>query len=239
MALPKLVTPTYELTIPSTGKEVSYRPFLVKEEKILLMALDSEDNREQVKAIRQIMNNCILDDVNTNDLPMFDLEYIFLQLRSKSVGEVVSLEFNCEGCGTPIQLDIDISKIEIKKTPGHTNKVEISDEIGMILNYPKMDVISLMGGEDLEDNKKSFDILLNMIVGCVDSIYDNDQVYKSEDSTPEEMKEFLLNLSQTQFEKINQFFETMPKLEHQVNVTCNKCDYKEERTIQGMQSFFG
>jgi len=239
MALPKLVTPTYELKIPSSGKEISYRPFLVKEEKILLMALDSEDNSEQIKAIRQIMNNCILDDVNTKDLPMFDLEYIFLQLRAKSVGEVVSLEFNCEGCDTPIQLDIDISKIQIKETPGHTNKVEISDEIGMMLNYPKMDVISLMGGEDLEDNKKSFDILLNMIVGCIDSIYDNDQVYKPEDSTPEEMKEFLLNLSQTQFEKINQFFETMPKLEHEVHVECNKCNHTEERTIQGMQSFFG
>ena len=241
MALPKIDAPIYELEIPSTGSTIKYRPFLVKEEKILLMALDSEDEKEQVNAIKQTINNCCLDEINVEDLPMFDLEYLFLQLRAKSVGETVTLDIPCEKCKEKTEHIIDISKVVVYKDPDHTNKIEITETVGMMLNYPKIDIISLMGGETLGENHKSLDVLLDMIVECIDYLYDEDTTYSSGDSTKKELKEFILNLSQAQFDKINTFYETMPKLQHPFKVTCknNKCKHKEERTIQGMQSFFG
>ncbi|MAG26632.1 hypothetical protein CMI47_13915 [Candidatus Pacearchaeota archaeon] len=233
MPLPVLSTPTYELTIPSSGQTVQYRPFLVKEEKILLMANEGGEASEIVRAMKQIIGNCIQNGYNTDNMPLFDVEYIFLKLRSKSVNEFSEVGFRCPECDEVNRVQIDLSSVEIFTDDAHSNKVELTNDIGLIMKYPQLDSINM---NDLQST--DVDTIFNVVSSCIDSIYQGEEIHDSGDYTKEEISEFINNLTQEQFLKIQQFFDTMPKLSHTVPYTCNKCEYDEPLVLEGLQNFF-
>ena len=233
MPLPVLSTPTYELTIPSSGQTVQYRPFLVKEEKILLMANEGGEATEIVRAMKQIIGNCIQNGYNTDNMPLFDVEYIFLKLRSKSVNEFSEVGFRCPECDEVNRIQIDLSSVEISTNDTHSNKIELTNDIGLIMKYPQLDSINM---NDLQST--DVDTIFNVISSCIDSIYQGEEIHDSGDYTREEISEFINNLTQEQFLKIQQFFDTMPKLSHTVPYTCNKCEYDEPLVLEGLQNFF-
>ena len=233
MPLPILNTPTYELTIPSNGQTIQYRPFLVKEEKILLMANEGGEPAEIIRAMKQIINNCIIGGYNTDDMPLFDVEYIFLNLRSKSVNEISEVGFRCPNCDAVNTIHIDLSEVEVIKGENHTNKVELSDNIGLIMNYPQLDSISLNNLNDA-----NVDAVFDVINSCIDSIYQGEEIYAGSDYTKEEIEEFINNLTQQQFQKIQNFFDSMPKLSHTVQYDCNECTYNQPLVLEGSQNFF-
>ena len=242
MALPKLDVPIHELTLPSTGEKLKYRPFLVKEQKLLFMANEGEDSKEMVDSLRQIITNCCIDDIEVEDLPIFDIEYIFLQLRSKSVGEQSTLQFKCQNvmeestCGGIVEMNLDLSKIKVHKDKKHNPKIQLTKDLGMIMRYPKIELLSEIEG--LTEGKEDMNEILKIIVKCIDNIYDSDNVYSAKDHTLEELEEFLLGMTQDQFEKIQLFFETMPKLKENVKYKCNKCGLEDAVDLEGLQSFF-
>ena len=233
MPLPVINAPHYELTIPSTGQSIQYRPFLVKEEKILLMANEGGEPAEMVRAMKQIIGNCLQDDYNTDNMPLFDVEYIFLKLRSKSVNEISEIGFKCPTCEIVNKIEIDLSEVEVTTNDDHTNKVELTDEIGLIMKYPQLDSINI---SDLES--ADVDTIFNVVSSCIDSIYQGEEIHDSNDYTKDEIAEFINNLTQQQFQKVQEFFDTMPKLSHTVPYDCSKCDYNEPLIIEGLQNFF-
>tara|TARA_R100000008_G_scaffold86241_1_gene78527 strand:+ start:4390 stop:5094 length:705 start_codon:yes stop_codon:yes gene_type:complete len=233
MPLPIINAPTYELTIPSTGQSVKYRPFLVKEEKILLMANEGGEATEIVRAMKQIINNCIIDGYNTDNMPLFDVEYIFLQLRSKSVNEISEVGFRCPECDTVNAIQIDLTQVEVQIGDGHTNKIELSDNIGLIMSYPQLDSINTNNIENA-----NVDMVFDVISSCIDSIYQGEEIYDSGDYTKEEIAEFINNLTQPQFQQIQNFFDTMPKLSHTVQYDCSNCTYNQPLVLEGLQNFF-
>lgn len=241
MALPKIETPTYELTLPSTGETISYRPFLVKEQKILLMASENPDTKSQVNAVKQIMKNCILDDITPNNLPLFDIEYIFLNLRSKSVGEIVDIILPCKDteCKGQTPHQIDLSAIGITKNEKHTNKVILTDEIGLIMKYPTIQMMNKFNLEDSNSLNLDLDSLVNVVASCIESIYDNDNVYDPKESTQKELFEYVSNFSQEQFERVQEFFDTMPKVQTTITTVCPECKKEHEQTVEGIGNFFG
>ena len=236
MALPKLDLPTFELTIPSTEQRVKYRPFLVKEEKVLMMALEGKDSREMANALKQIINNCCIDEVEVSKLAPFALEYFFLNLRSKSVGNTIDVKYNCqsEDCDAIQEIEIDVDKVEVHKDPNHNNKIELTDDVGIIMKYPE---ITTMSNQNFDAD--SVDDILGVIIDCMEAIYDESSVYKMKDTDKQETKEFLEGLTQTQFVKIRDFFETMPKIKYESDVVCGKCNHEFKLEIEGMQNFFG
>ena len=233
MPLPVINAPTYELTIPSTGQTVQYRPFLVKEEKILLMANEGGEASEIVRAMKQIIGNCIQNGYNTDNMPLFDVEYIFLKLRSKSVNEFSEVGFRCPECDEVNRVQIDLSGVEISVDDTHSNKVELTNDIGLIMNYPQLDSVNI---NDLESN--DVNVVFEVISSCIDSIYQGEEIHDSGDYTKQEISEFINNLTQEQFLKIQQFFDTMPKLSHTVPYKCGKCEYDEPLLLEGLQNFF-
>ena len=233
MPLPVIHAPHYELTVPSTGQTIQYRPFLVKEEKILLMANEGGEPAEMVRAMKQIIGNCIQDDYNTDNMPLFDVEYIFLKLRSKSVNEISEVGFQCPTCEVVNKIEIDLSKVEVTTNDNHTNKVELTDDIGLIMKYPQLDSINM---SDLES--ADVDTVFNVVSSCIDSIYQDEEIYDSKDYTNDEIADFINNLTQQQFQKVQEFFDTMPKLSHTVDYDCSKCDYNEPLVLEGLQNFF-
>ena len=245
MALPKIDVPTYETKLISSGKIVKYRPFLVKEQKLFLMAAQSTDEKETVDVVKQVLNNCILSDIDVDDLPTFDLEHLFMQLRARSVGEVVNLKYNCNNtvkddkdeekvCGSLVKFDLNILDIKPIIDEKHSSKIEISDKLGIMMKYPTLSLIKDAGNLANED----VDTVLNVIVSCIDYIYDADQMYYAKDSTKEELLEFIENLQQEDMEKIQVFFTTMPKIAKELDFKCKKCGYEETITVQGIQNFF-
>ena len=245
MALPKIDVPTYETKLISTGKTVRYRPFLVKEQKLFLMAAQSTDEKETIDVVKQVLNNCILSDIDVDDLPTFDLEHLFMQLRARSVGEVVNLKYNCnntvkddkgeeKACGSLVKFDLNILDIKPIIDGKHSSKIEISDKLGIMMKYPTLNLIKNAGNLADED----VDTVLNVIVSCIDYIYDADQMYYAKDSTKEELLEFIENLQQEDMEKIQLFFNTMPKIAKELDFKCKKCGYEETITVQGIQNFF-
>ena len=235
MPLPVLDVPTYDLTLPSTDHQYKYRPFLVKEEKILLMAMEGEDETEILNAVCQIIGNCILDDnFNVDSLPLFDIEYIFLKLRAKSIGETSNLEFKCTECETSNKVTVDLSKIEILKSEDHTNKIEITNDVGAIMRYPTPKSMTTLSSPD-GSVASAFEIL----EASVESIYQGDEVHDMEDYTFPEKREFFDSLTQEQFENIQKFMATMPKLEHDITFDCTKCSTTNKIKIEGLQNFFG
>jgi len=217
MGLPIIAVPNYQLTIPSNGQVVNFRPFLVKEEKILLIAMESEEEEQMTGAIRNIIKNCVTEDLDVNIMPMFDIEYIFLKLRSKSKGEEVDLTFDCGKCKKPIAVKVDLSTIEVTRTEGHTNKIPLSEDVGVIMRYPSMQVQQAIDktGTDVEN-------IFTTIVICIDSIWDKENVFQAKDHTSEEMTTFLESLPDESFQKIQKFFDTVPVLKHTFDIKCSK-----------------
>tara|TARA_Y100000310_G_scaffold301067_1_gene337200 strand:- start:265 stop:972 length:708 start_codon:yes stop_codon:yes gene_type:complete len=235
MPLPQLSVPKFELELPSTGQKLNYRPFLVKEEKILLMAMEGENEQEIMNAVSHIIDNCITEELDTQILPTFDIEYIFLKLRSKSVNEFAEVSFKCEKCETPNKHNINLEEIEISKTETHSNMIQLDSNIGMQMRYPTTKLMQNINTENREDISHVFDIVEN----CVEMIFDDDDSYIMDDYTKKEKEEFFNNLTQKQFEKIQEFFTTMPKLQHIINQTCTDCGHEEEITLEGLTNFFG
>ena len=234
MALPKVVAPTYELELPSNGKKIKYRPFLVKEEKVLLIAMDSGDDKQITQAVVDVINSCVTSRIKIEDLPSFDLEYVFLKIRAASVGEEITVIVVClDDNKTKVQHTININDVKVFKPKGHTEKVMINKNVGVIMKYPKLDHFIEFGvrGETDMDG-------LDIIVGCIDQIFDGEDVTESSDCTTKELKEFIESLTQRQFNKVSKFFETMPKLQHKFDVVNPNTKKSSTYTLEGLQSFF-
>ena len=231
MALPKLNAPTYELTIPSIEQLVTYRPFLVKEEKILLMAnQDENDTRGMIRAMRQIINNCILSaNFDSENLPLFDIEYIFLKLRAKSVGEISEVGYKCPKCESINKVSVNLDQVEVIKNEEHTNQIQLTDTIGVMLKYP--DMYSITDTTNVED-------IMRVLCKCIDIIYEGDEIHNASEYDFEEIVDFVDGLTQEQFQKLQNFFETMPKLSHDIDYHCKKCGHEQILVIEGLQNFF-
>ena len=237
MALPTIETPRYELTLPSQDVKVQYRPFLVKEEKILLVAMESKDNKQIVNATKDILKACTFDKVDIEKLPMFDIEYLLLQIRSRSVGEVANFKVICpDDKQTATDVEVDISKVEVQVDDEHNNRVIIDEkrDLGLVLNYPSLEITK--AGFDV--NSANVDTMFKVVSSCIDHIFEGDKIYPAKDSTERELKDFLEGLSQGAFTKIRKFFDTMPQLRHEVEVTNPKTGVKSKVTFKGLQDFF-
>ncbi len=242
--LPKIDVPVYETTLISTGKPVRFRPFLVKEQKIFLMASQSDDAKEVVNAIKQVISNCIVDDIDIDQLPTFDLENLFMQLRARSVGEKIELNYVCNNpqvlagtdetkpCGGKIKLFLDLLDIKPTINPEHNKKIEITPKLGIVMKYPNFEILNSLNIESQAD-------LLKIIIACIDYIYDEEQMYYAKDFSEKELMEFVENMQQTDVLKIQKFFETMPKIAKELDFHCTKCGYRENLMIEGLQNFFG
>ena len=238
MPLPKINTPTYDLTLPSTGKKIKYRPFLVKEEKILIMALETEDISQITNAIVEILNDCILTKgVNVSKLATFDIEYLFLNVRAKSVGETVEVNVVCpDDNKTSVQIEINLDDIKVQKTRGHKNIVKLDDQYSMKLKYPSLDEFI---DSNFESNEESnVNKSMNMITSCIEMVYDKEESWSASDSTQQELEEFIEQLNSKQFKSIEKFFETMPKLSHKVKVINPTTEVESEVVLEGLASFF-
>ena len=239
MPLPKINTPTYELTLPSNKKKIKYRPFLVREEKILILALESGDAKQISSSIVEIMSDCIeTKNVDITKLPSFDIEYLFLNIRAKSVGETVDVIITCpDDNKTTVEATINIDDIKVKKTKGHKNVVKLDDTYSMKLKYPSMQQF-IDANFDSEQEINSVSQSLQMLSTCIDMIYDNEESWDAADNSPEELNEFIEQLNTKQFKEVETFFETMPKLEHIVEVTNPKTGKASKVKLEGLASFF-
>ena len=236
MALPKIETPTYELTLPSQEIKVKYRPFLVKEEKILLMAMESQKADEIFQATKQIVASCTFNSLKVEELPTFDLEYIFLQIRAKSVGEITKFKVLCpDDKKTYADVEVDLTKVNVEVDDKHTNKLVVDEKrnLGVVLKYPTMNVLK-SGTMENPTTEQIFDVLTE----CVDHIYEGDKIYPAKDSTQQEIKEFFEDLSQDSFVKIKSFFDTMPRLRHEIEVTNPVTNVKSKVVLSGLNDFF-
>ena len=237
MALPKLNTPTYELEIPSTDEKIKYRPFLVKEEKILMMALETKDNTQIVNAVKDIVTECTFNKINISTMPMFDTEYIFLQIRSKSVGEVSKLKLLCpDGDGkTYADVELDLNEVKVQVGDNHTNKIELTDDMGVIMTYPNINSFAESGIKDINASN-----MLDVIGSCILQIYEEkgEKVYEAKDQTKKELTEFIESMNTKQFKDIQKFFDTMPKLKHEIKVKNPKTKKESKITLTGLNDFF-
>ena len=237
MALPIVETPRYECTLASQDTQVQYRPFLVKEEKILLVAMESKDNNEIINATKQVIQACTYDKLDVDKLPMFDIEYLLLQIRSKSVGEISKFKIVCpDDKQTVADVELDLSKVEVQVEDDHTNKIVIDEKrnLGLVLNYPSLGITK--AGFDV--NKTDADSMFNVICSCIDHIYEGDKIYPAKDSTQKELKDFIEGVTQKAFLDIKKFFETAPQLRLEVEVTNPKTGVKSKVTFKGLQDFF-
>ena len=233
MTLPVINTPTYELTIPSSKEKLTYRPFLVKEEKILLMAMEEEKDTQLNKALKQVVHNCTFEKVDVGKLPLFDLEYIFLRIRAKSVGEVAKIQVLCEDDGeTYVPVEIDLESIEVEFQEDHSNKIELTDEISIEMGYPTFEFLNFKADET-EVNQ-----LFVIIGSSIVRVYEGETVYEKADFSKKDLKVFLESLTSEQFLKVQKFFETMPRLRHKIEVINPKTKKKNEVTLEGLQAFF-
>jgi len=237
MTLPSVETPRYELTLPSTDKIVQFRPFLVKEEKVLLIAMESNNNNEIINATKEILGACTFNTLDIEKLPIFDIEYIFLQIRAKSVGEIAKFKILCpDDKSTYADVEIDLTKVNVQVDDNHTNNIIIDEErkLGVVFNYPTLGIAKAGFNVDDTDINTLFDIMISSI----DNIYEGEKVYPAKDSTKEELKQFLESLPQKTFEKIKVFFETMPQLVHSIEVENPKTKVKSNIELKGIRDFF-
>ena len=240
MALPKLNVPVYEAILPSTEKVIKYRPFLVKEEKILLTALEADDTKALSSAVRQIVNNCVQGELDVDKLPTFDIEYLFLRLRAKSVGEKVTIglkPWDCskkEGglCENTTDVEINLEEVKVDKNKAYSSKIMLDDKIGIKMRYPDINTINLSGTTSEAAG-------MDVIRGCVDMIFTGEDTHERDSFTDKELDEFIDSLNSQQFKMIKDFFDNMPVLKHTVKYKCNTCGEKKETTLQGLNSFFG
>ena len=236
MALPKLTTPTYELEVPSTDEKIKYRPFLVKEEKILLIAMESGEPADIVNAVKDIVSECTFNKIELKDMPMFDIEYIFLQIRAKSVGEISHLRLLCpDDKETYAEVDVDLSEVMVQVDKGHSPKIELTDEMGIVMKYPTIDSFTGTGITDV-----AADNMLDVITTCIDHIYDKngEEKFDAKDQTKKELTEFVEQLNTSQFKEVQKFFDTMPKLKHVVTIDNPKTKVKTDVALQGLNDFF-
>ena len=237
MPLPKVNTPTYELVLPSTGKKVKYRPFLVREEKILIMALETEDIKQITQAVVDILTECILTKgIKFENLSTFDIEYLFLNIRAKSVGETVEVNLICpDDNKTSVTVSIDIDSIKVKKNRKHKNIIKLDDNLSLKLKYPSLD--QFIGSNFESKDDQSISSTLKVITSCIDVIYTEEESWVGSDSTEKELEEFIDQLNTKQFQLIEEFFNTMPKLRHVVQITNPKTKVKSEVVLEGLQNF--
>ena len=238
MPLPKIATPTYELELPSTGDTVTYRPFLVKEEKVLVIALESEDNKQITNAIKAVLKSCVLTKgIKVEKLPTFDIEFLFLNIRGKSVGEELEVNIICpDDEKTQVPVTIDLDDIQVQKYDDHENQIKIDENIMMEMAYPSLDQFIKNNFEF--DEKNAMAQSFELIAQCIDKIYTEEEVWAAADCTKKEMKDFLEQMNSNQFKEIEKFFETMPKLSHSVSVTNPNTKVKSEVVLEGLASFF-
>ena len=239
MPLPKIATPTYDIELPSTKQEIKYRPFLVKEEKVLVIALESQDNKQISNAIKTVLNNCIITKgIKVEKLPTFDIEYLFLNIRGKSVGEEVEVNIICpDDEETTVKVKIELDEIRVTENPDHTNKIKLDDNLMMELRYPSLDQF-IKSNFDFTTDKTDIQSSFELIASCIDKIYSKDECWASEDHTKTELIEFLDQMDTTQFKQIEKFFETMPRLSHKIKVTNPKTEVESEVILEGLASFF-
>ena len=239
MPLPKIATPTYELELPSTQKPIHYRPFLVKEEKLLVLALESEDIKEITTAIKNVIKSCIKTrGIKVENLPTFDIEFLFLNIRGKSVGEDIEVNLICPDDGkTQVPVTINIDDVKIQRTEGHTNKIKLDSSLMMEMKYPSLSEFIKNNFDFKEENV--MDQSFELIATCIDKIYNEEEVWASSDCTKKEITTFLDSMNSSQFKEIEKFFETMPKLSHKVKITNPNTNVESEVVMEGLSSFFG
>ena len=238
MALPKIEVPTYELTLPSEDKKIKYRPFLVREEKILYIAMETGQNKEMINALKDVVGACTFDVLNVDRLPIFDVEYLFLQIRAKSVSEVTKFRAICPDDGkTYVETEVDLTKVEVQVDDEHTNRIILDSErnLGLILRYPTLKNYDIGRGLDNIEIDKVFNILID----CIDHIFEGDKIYPAKDTSKQELKEFIEGLPQDAFTKIKSFFDTMPKLKHEIEVTNPNTNVTSKIVLTGIADFFG
>jgi len=236
MALPKVESPKFELTVPSTGKKVTYRPYLVKEEKILMLALESDDQNDMIQSIRDVIESCTFGELDQNSITMFDLEYVFIKLREKSVGETSEVRIECPHCTKQNDVTIDLSKanVNVPKDKSHYVR-KITDDIHIKMAYPSVQKTLEITSKEQSDIETAYDV----IFASIREIYHSDEVYDISDHTDQELVEFIESLNSTQFESIKDFVESVPSAVIPYQYFCSSCGYQEERTIDGLANFFG
>jgi undecaprenyl pyrophosphate synthase len=237
MALPRLDVPIYELVIPSTDEKIKFRPFLVKEEKILLIAMESGKSEDMIQSVKDIVDECTFNKLKLGEMPMFDVEYLFLNIRAKSVGEVSKLKVLCQDdMKTYANVEIDLNEVQVEVDGDiHSNKIELTDEMGVIMKYPTIDSFTKNGIKNITAVN-----MIDVIASCVEQVYDKkgEEVYDSKDSTQAEIIDFVEQLNTTQFQKIQKFFDTMPRLQHTITVKNPKTKVESEVTLTGLNDFF-
>jgi len=242
MPLPKISTPTYDLVLLSTGKTIKYRPFLVKEEKILILALESQSTKEITNAIKQVLKDCILTKgIKVEELPTFDIEYIFLNVRGKSVGESLDLIITCGDDGeTQVPVTVFIDQIQVQEDPEHNRDIQLDTDLVLRMKYPSLDQF-IKTNFDFSSNQSSssIDRSFDIIASCIDVIFNAEESWSAADSTKKELTDWIETLTPNQFKEIERFFDTMPRLSHTVKVTNPKTKVESEVTLEGLTSFFG
>jgi len=241
--LPKIDVPIYEITLPLLQKKIKIRPFLVKEEKILLMAMEANDDNATLLAIKQIVNNCCIEKIDVDSLPILDLEYIFLQLRARSIGEIIELQYRCNNdvtneeetkkCNSIVKLEFNALEIEPTVDENHNKKIQLTPNLGVVMKYPDFKIMTKMEG------LSETEMLSKMITGCIDYVYDKEQIYYAKDTKEEELIDCIDSLTREQFAKVQDFFDTIPKIKKTLNFKCGKCGYQEDVVLEGIQGFFG
>jgi len=240
MTLPMMNTPTYNLVVPSTGEKIKYRPFLVKEEKALLIAQQSEDVEVMVDSLKQVIRDCVLDKIDVESLAIFDIEFIFTQIRAKSVGEIIELLFPCDVDHgedqekAKLKISIDLTKIQVEFPTEHSKKIDLFGDVGVVMKYPSFSMLTKMESLDVENVESIFDI----IASSIEYIYEGDELHYAKEQSKEELLEFLYNLTNEQFNKLQTFFANMPKISKTVEYNCPVCAKHHTVTLEGMQSFF-
>ena len=236
MALPKIDIPTYELTLPSVDQQVKYRPFLVKEEKLLMMALESGEDADMKNATIDLVNSCTFGKIKAEELPLFDIEYLFLNIRAKSVGEVAKFQVICpDDKITLVPVDIDLTEVNVQVDDKHNNNILLDESrnLGIVMRYPTLKLVPMGIDKDMNADK-----IFNLMISCIDHIYEGDKVYPAKDSSRNELVDFFNNLNSTQFQLIKTFFDEMPRLRHTIKVTNPKTKKESEITFSGLQDFF-
>ena len=238
MSLPQINTPEYRLKVPSTDEEIRYRPFLVKEEKLLLVASETGDDDATYKAIRNIIQSCVLDEIDLDKMPLFDMEYIFLNIRAKSVGEIASIKVTCpDDEKTQVDVDIDLTTIQVIMDEKHDARIQLTEKpnIGVLMSYPNFATVS---NQSIVEEGKETEELFNMIAGCMYQIWEDEETFDAMDYTAKDKRNFLESLSHQQFEKLQNFFETMPSLKHDIEVINPNTNVTSTITLRGLNSFF-
>jgi len=236
MALPKIESPKHELKVPSTGDAVTYRPYLVKEEKILMMAMESDNTTQMMNAVKDVIRACTEDSVDVNALAMFDIEYIFTQLRVKSVGETSTVSVACKECEAKNEVDVDLQNVYVNVPESDTSTVPLTDSISVKLKYPSVDQMLKAQGDD---KKTNVDRIFALILACIDSIYTADEIFDASEQSESELKDFIESLNTKQFNQISEFIETIPSASIDVSFKCTSCGADNQFDVKGLANFFG